>query len=120
MPYIYSTLTNDQDYAVYPTEIDYKKIPKPLRVFHVAGGSNVINKNLITPRGVATHITADDLKVLEKVGGFQRHKKRGFLTVDMKDKAEDAESVAKDMTHRDKSAQLEDGDFDPDKKPKIN
>jgi len=120
MPYIYSTLTADQDYALYPNEIDFKKIPKPLRVFRVYGGANVISKKMITPRGVATHIKAEDLKVLEKVKAFQKHIDGGFISVDAKDKAEDAEAVARNMERRDKSAQLEDEDFDPKKRPKLN
>ena len=118
MPYVYSTLTADQQYTLYPKDLDFKKIPKPERTFFIAGGANVINKNLITPRGAATLVSADDLKVLETIQAFRDHKKDGFITVDTA-KA-DADLVAKNMTARDKSAQLEEKDFKAEKKPKVN
>ena len=115
MPYVYSTLTADQDYTVYPP-FNPQKIPKPERVIRVYGGANVINRNLITPRGVSTTVSDEELKILETIPSFNRHLKRGFLTVDKK--RSDADKVAKDMNPRDKSAQLEDKDFE--NKPVTN
>ena len=118
MPYVYSTLTADQNYALYPKDLDFKKIPKPARTFFIAGGANVINKRMITPRGVATQVGAEELKALETIKAFQDHKEGGFIKVDAT--KTDADRVAKDMTARDKSAQLEEKDFKADKKPKVN
>ncbi len=118
MAYIYSTMTADQNYALYPKDIDYKKIPKPQRLFFVAGGANVINKNMVTPRGVATQISPEDLKILERIKAFQQHVEKGYLTID--NARTDADKVAKNMTARDRSAQLEEKDFDADKAPKVN
>ena len=118
MPYVYSTLTGDQIYQLYAPKIDFKKIPKPKRKVFIAGGSNVIDKHMHTPRGVVTEVSADELNVLEQVKGFQRHRSRGFITVD--DKSAPPEKVAKSMTPKDKSAQLEDSDFEKDKKPIVN
>ena len=110
MPYVYSTLTADQEYTLYPSEVDPKSIPKGVKSFLIYGGANVINKNLITPRGVATTVTQEELKVLETIPAFIQHRDKGFLIVD--GKKSDPEKVAKDMTPRDKSAQLEDKDFE--------
>ena len=120
MAYIYSTLTGDQEYAVYPPpdQIDFKRIPKPIRTILVYGGANVINKNFLTLRGVATHVTEEDLKALEQVKAFQRHRDRGFITVEKT--RQDPEKVAQaGMASRDSSAQLEDKDFADNKKPKL-
>ena len=120
MPYVYSTLTGDQEYALYPPpkDIDFKGIPKPLKTVVVYGGSNVINKNMVTPRGVVTHVTDEQLKTLEQIKAFQKHRTRNFISVDKS--KHDPEKVAKDMQPRDSSAQLEEKDFDPDKKPVVN
>ena len=118
MPYVYSTLTADQNYCLYDPKIDFRKIPKASREVFVAGGSNVINQKMDTPRGVATLVTDEQLKVLEQIKGFQRHKERGFISVDSKNT--DAEKVAKNMTPRDKSAQLEGKDYKPGKQPVVN
>ena len=115
MAYIYSTLTADQEYTVYPP-FDPKQIPKPNRKILIYGGANVINRNLITPRGVSTTVSDEELKILETIPSFKRHLERGFLTVD-RNRA-DADKVAKDMTPRDKSAQMEDKDFE--NKPVTN
>ena len=119
MPYIYSTLTGDQEYALYEPakDMDFRRIPKPLKTVLIYGGANVLDKRFCTPKGVATHVTDDDLKILEQIKAFQKHKKDGFVTVD---KAKhDAEKVAKDMSERDRSAQLEDRDFETKKKPVV-
>ena len=120
MPYVYSTLSDDMEYALYPTEIDFRKIPNALRTILVKGGANVINKHMIIPRGTATLVSTDELKTLEKLKSFRRHKDRGFITVDGKDKAEDADEIAKDMTDRDRAAQLDVKDLESIKKPKVS
>lgn len=75
----------------------------------IKGGANVVSKNLITPRGICTPVTAEDLKLLEENKVFQRHVKRGFITVE-KSKAK-ADTVAKNMTAKDESAPKTPSDF---------
>ena len=119
MPYVYCTLTADQCYAIYPSDLNPEKVPKTEREIFVSGGANVIDRRLHTPRGVATHVSAEELKLLETIPAFKKHKDKGFVKVD--EKQHDPEEVAKkDMTDRDTSAQLEEKDFDPEKKPKVN
>ena len=119
MPYVYSTLSNDHEYAIYPPDIDPRQITHPVRTIRISGGANVANKtSLLAPKGVVTHVSKEDLEVLENLKTFQRHQARGFIKVDVK--KHDVRTVSKDMTPRDKSAQLTDKDFDEDKQPKLN
>lgn len=88
--YIYSTISADVDYATASGNI------------RIAGKANVANRNIITPRGVATKITDEQYAELKKNRVFALHSDNGFLTAE-KSKA-DPEKVASDMQSRDKSA----------------
>jgi len=117
MPYIFSTATNSTTYNVY--EKTGNNLNASKKRITINGGHGRINKSLITPQGVATQVTDEELAVLEANPTFKRHVERGYLRVS-KAKA-DAEKVSSDMTQRDKSAQLVDGDFKDEKqKPKVN
>ena len=107
MAYIYSTLSSDNEYRVY------KKGGADMNIVAgkvvVKGKANIANKNIITPRGVATMVTADELKLLEENESFKRHKERGFISVSTKQ--ETADKVANDMSKKDKSAPKTKEDF---------
>lgn len=112
MPYIYSTLTNSINCADYVASEG--GTPRKTRSVFIAGGSNVADKHLITPLGVVTEVSEDDLKFLKTNKMFNRMIERGFLKVESK-KAE-PEKVAADMVGRDESAPLVPNDFDEDGK----
>lgn len=101
MVYIYSTLTNDQSYDVY------KLAPTGVSVLvasiKIAGGHGRINDRFVTPRGVVTEVTVEQLKLLKQCEVFNTHVKNGFIVVESKKK--DAEAVAIEMEGADKSAQ---------------
>ena len=119
MPFVYSTLSNNQQYAIYPPDIDPKQITHPLRTILVKGGANVAAKNsLIAPKGVVTNVSKEGLEVLSNHPMFLRHKKLGFISTD--DKKTDPENASKGMTKKDKSAQLVDDDFKEGNKPIVN
>ncbi len=120
MPYIYSTLSADQAYSAYPANLDPRSIPLADKVIHVNGQANVMNhKNFVTPRGVVTELSDEEFAVLKEIPAFKRHKEEGYITVSTK--KEEPEKVAhKDMTARDTSSQLEPGDFEEGKEPKVN
>ena len=108
MPYIYSTLSTDMDYASYvPTASD---VPDVEKIIKIKGGANVANKNIITPMGVMTSVTDEELALLEANGVFQIHKANGFITVEKK--SDDVEKVTKNMTKKDKSAPLTPADYE--------
>ena len=120
MPYIYSTLSNDQDYALYPNKSDPKGIPQIVKTVHVKGKANIIDKTtFVTPKGVVSEVTEEELKVLEKIQAFRDHKKAGFIKVDANE-ADPKKVAAADLEPKDRSAQLVAGDFEPDKAPIVN
>ena len=89
--YIYSTLTGAQVYR----DKDGNKV-------RIEGGANSPSKHMMTPRGIATKVTDDQLKVLENCNLFKAHKQNGFIEVSAFEK--NADKVAKDLKSNDKSA----------------
>lgn len=116
MPYIYSTLTASQKYTTYKkSNNDMAVIDKQIVI---NGGAGISDKFLRTPNGAVTNVTEEELDLLKTNKSFQRHMERGFVTVD--DKLHDVDNVVADMTTRDGSAPLVDGDFAPDMQPQTN
>lgn len=119
MHYIYSTLTAPQIYT--RTKPGGGDIPVEDGRVYIAGGSNVPDKYMVTPLGVATPVSDEELAILQENGVFQAHVKNGFITI--REREADPEKVASDMETRDQSAPLVDGDFEDkpdDEKPKTN
>lgn len=110
--YVFSTLACDQNYTHWANaEGD---MPIKERSIFIKGGTGVANDRLITPIGVMTAINADDYELLKSNKVFQMHQKNGFIVV--KDKSQDAEKVASEMSLKDESAPLTDSDFTSDDK----
>ena len=105
--YIYSTLSCDNEYRGYKE--GSKDVPTVKWAVVIKGGANIASKNLITPKGVLTTVSDEEMKLLEGNAQFKRHVDRGFLIVEKK-KVE-AEEVAKNMKKKDKSAPTTDEDF---------
>lgn len=116
MPYVYSTLSCDNEYRSYVK--GGGDIPQVESHVLIKGGAGLVNKNIITPRGVATEVTKEQLAMLEAHDQFQLHKKNGFIQVDAK--KIDADDVAKDMAKKDKSAPATPEDYVGDKAPIVN
>ena len=111
--YVYSTLSTDTRYALYGAAGDIE------RSVLIQGGAGVANDRLVTLKGVATRITAEDKELLEANGIFKIHKDNGFVKIESV--KEDAEVVAADMTAKDKSAPLTPDDFaNAENKPVVN
>lgn len=108
MPFIYSTLTADNKYSGY--QKGGGDIPSVTWEVLVKGGTGVANNRLITPQGVVTEVTDEELARLKENVIFNRHVENGFIVIS--DKREDPEKVAADMTGRDPSAPLVDADFE--------
>jgi hypothetical protein len=122
MPMIYSTLGNSTSYAIYePSSMkDAKSVATVRKSIEVKGGAGIANKNLVTPKGVVTRVSAEDLELLKNDPHFQQHVKRGFITVDEgEDFSDDPSDVnqkqvdkrADDMNPNDKSKPLTSKDF---------
>lgn len=91
------------------TYTDWKVSPGglsiPGREVTIKGGANVAHrKTIITPRGVGTQVSDEDLAFLETDPTFLMHKKNGFLTIDSVSDIRDADLAAADMEGRDDSA----------------
>lgn len=105
MPYVYSTLSSSVDYTTYvknsPNDVSTVE-----HVVSIAGGANVAGKGaaLITPRGVATKVTDEQVTALRENQVFKLHEANGYITVN--DKKEDPENVATDLTTRDESSPI--------------
>jgi hypothetical protein len=106
--YVYSTLTCDNEYASWIKNGDQQSIERKVLI---KGGHGVMNKHFITPLGVVTDVSDEDLEFLEGIDAFQQHKKNGFITVEKK--KIDAEKAAANMKRRDQSAPITPADYAP-------
>lgn len=78
-------------------------LPRALKKVVILGGANVARpKTLITPVGVVTRISGEDLEFLMADPKFQKQIAGGFMSVINDDR--DMENVAHDMVKGDKSA----------------
>lgn len=111
MPYIYSTLAADTGYATYSK--GGADLPVMEHVIYVKGKAGVADHHFITPRGVVTSVTDEELAQLEQNPVFKLHKENGYITVESKQ--HDVEKVVADMKGRDVSAPLVPEDYDPEK-----
>lgn len=111
--YVYSTLSNDQSYTTY-VDIPGGAPQKEASIF-IAGKANVANKHLITPLGMATEVTAEQLAELRRNEVFQLHERNGYLSVS-EAKAE-PDKVTASMAGRDASAPLVEQDFEEGEAP---
>lgn len=104
MPYVYSTLTCDNLYHHYErNETANAQEPGIITAsVLIKGGTGVATKHLVTPMGVVTSVSDEELDFLKKDKNFQEHVKNGFITFD-KVKV-DPEVAAGKMETRDKSA----------------
>ena len=110
MPYVYSTLSNDQEYTLWQTAPEKDRPHVALKSVLIKGGHGIMDRKLlITPLGVVTEVTDEDLSMLEKLSVFKRHVQNGFIVVDKK--KSDPEKIASTMAAKDKSAQKTPADF---------
>ncbi len=120
MPHIASTMTSDVKYTRWvsnPGGINTKKeIAKKDHVL-IKGGHGVAqrqnNGGLVTPQGVITAVSDDELAFLKDDEVFKTHLKHGHVKILTPAAAKaDPEKVSKDMEQSDKSAPLTDSDFE--------
>lgn len=107
--FIFSTLAA----AVRYTNYDKGGADLPVAVGDgvlIEGGTGVADKNLVTPRGVVTEVSPEQLVYLQQNPIFLLHKKNGFIAVE--ESAKDPERViGEGMQPQDASAQLTPDDF---------
>lgn len=111
--YVFSTLACDQLYTNW--QVSSITGQDPIHVGHVLvkGGAGIANsRTLVTPQGVATEVTDEQLALLEQNEDFKRHKSGGYIRVEARSK--DVDKVAADMSAGDKSRPY------TDKSPEFN
>lgn len=105
--HVFSTLANDQRYTNYVSNPE--GAPIVTGEVLIKGGAGVANDRFITPLGVHTEISEEQLAELEKNQVFIRHKRDGFVTIQQR--RADPEKVATDMNAKDKSRPLTPADY---------
>lgn len=71
MPYVLSKLSNSQVYTKYIKGAN--GINQAVKSILIKGGADITDKNLITPQGVITEVSSEDLEVLKENKVFQQH-----------------------------------------------
>jgi hypothetical protein len=100
--FIVSKASTDMAFVKY-SEAAKNGIPKIVKKVVIKGGANVAQKKtFITPQGVVTRVSSEDLEFLLSNSDFLRVQANGFMSVINDDR--DMDRAAKDMTPKDKSA----------------
>jgi len=111
--YVYSTLSADVRYQnTVPGGAD---LPQVVADVFIKGGAGVANDRFITPRGVVTEVTEEQVEQLRANNVFQLHEKNGY--VEISEAKTDPDAAAADMTARDVSAPLVPEDLPADGRP---
>lgn len=106
--FITSRMAAGVEYAFYKKTANGANIVD--KTIIINGGSDVINKKtLITPTGVVTEISKDDLDLLYTNPVFKKHLEEGYLTINDNEKAADK---AGDKLEKDKSSQIVPEDYE--------
>jgi len=106
--YICSKLACDNAYTVWEEAGKTgNDLPKKRSVVLIKGGAGVADKRVITPYGVVTEISDQQLEMLQRdCPQFSRHLKRGFLKILNKNPSESEVKKIADDQGEDKSAPL--------------
>ena len=107
--YVYSTLTADNTYAGYKPMQEGQQINIREHAVFIKGGANVANNNFITPLGVSTEISEEDLAFCLENPVFKMHMDNGFIKIDKKEIK--IEKAVSDMQPKDEAAPLTEGDY---------
>lgn len=100
--YVYSTLTGDVQYTNFRQ--GGGDIPVAEVAVTIQGGAGVANDRFVTPRGVVTTVTEEQVEHLRANKVFQLHEQNGFVQIS--EAQVDPDKAAADMTGRDDSAPL--------------
>lgn len=112
--YLASTLAAAVEYPVYGKAVG-DNLPPVERRITLAGGHGVINRNLITPQGVITKVTAEDYAALKENSVFKLHVDNGYVREVEANTL--PEAAAADLNQKDPGAPLKEEDFPEDIKP---
>lgn len=102
--FIVSTATNDNHFPIYGDRAP-GRAPTVKGSITIKGKAGLPNKHLLTPRGVVTSVTSEELAELEKHKIYLRMRDNGWFTVVNAD-PRDADKIAADQAEGDGSKQL--------------
>ena len=92
--YVFSKMACDVSYNDYiPGGAD---LPIKTSSVLIKGGAGVANDRIITPLGICTEVTEEQVSQLNANGIFKLHRDNGFVTIESKN--QDVEKVVADMT----------------------
>ena len=105
MAFVFSTLTCDQRYTEWLGSGADLQVAG--RSVVIKGGTGVADEHgtrIMTPLGMSTEVTDEDLAMLKKIPAFIQHEKLGYIKT--QSKSAEPEKVAADMLRGDKSSPL--------------
>lgn len=117
MPYVASTLSNSVEYVLYEDGRNPNEVPNVRARVFVAGGANIPDKHFVTPQGVISSVTDEEVALLEKNEVFKLHKENGFVQVLDKAPA-NADHAAANMQGREPAAPVVPQDYHEDDEAK--
>jgi hypothetical protein len=112
MPFIASTLACDNRYALFSDNPSGAR--QTLKSVLIRGGAGVASQphalanGVLTPHGIVTSVTDEELELLQSNVHFQGHLSGGFLKI-MKSEVK-PEKAAADMNKKDESRPLDESD----------
>jgi len=109
MPYIYSTLTASQNFVEWKETSD---LPIAARKITILGGHGVINKQIVTPRGVVTKVSDKDMEFLKTYPPFLKMVEEGFLSYEDKKNVDVEKKIVHMNLKGDNSRQLTPAEFE--------
>jgi len=105
MNYVISTITNANAFPVY-MKVNGSPVSQHKKIITIKGGANVTDpKTMVTPEGVVTEVSDEDLAVLEKNKSFMKFVSGGFIKIKKHRVTEVEKEVKNDMSQKDGSAQ---------------
>lgn len=107
--YICSTVTSHIEVVEYETNAG--PLPKVKRKVNIMGGANLPPKTLVTPKGVVTPVSAEDLDFLVSNREFQRLQKKGFMEIIRGKSEDDLNAAVAGMEPKDRCAPATEKDF---------
>jgi len=117
VPQVASTLSSDVKYTLWKPkakgEVGGVNVPQAHVVIHGGHGVAIRHEHggLITPQGVLTSVTDDQLELLNNNEIFQTHVRNGFIRVIASDRKVEPAKAASDLAAVEPSSPLTDKDF---------
>ena len=111
MPYVISSLSRDNTFAVYEKKSGNVLVIK--KSILIKGGAHVADKKtLLTPNGVPTEVSKEDLEILKENYAFKKFLERGFMKIMESGSKFKAQDESEKMTEKDASAQITKEDYE--------